>query len=184
MRHALTLHPDSRCEAVARIEVDVLRPGPKSLALRYLVTGNIRDLSLPPVKPSARADNLWQHTCFEAFLRPSLDTAYFEFNFAPSAQWAAYRFSGYREGMSAPDEISAPRIEVRSDPERFELRALLELDGLSNPPGDEAWRLALSAVIEEASERKSYWALAHAPGNPDFHYANNFALDLAKAETP
>ena len=34
------------------------------------------------------------------------------------------------------------------------------------------WQMGLSAVIEERDGTKSYWALAHAPGPPDFHNRN------------
>ena len=114
MRQALRLHPDSLCAAVTRIEVDVARPRAGSLVLSYVVTGRIDDLRLPPVTASARADELWRHTCFEAFVRASPGEAYYEFNFAPSTQWAAYRFDCYRSGMRVAAEIAAPRIETRS----------------------------------------------------------------------
>ena len=136
MRQALRLHPDSLCAASARIEVEVARPRAGSLVLSYVVTGKIGDLRLPPVTASARADELWQHTCFEAFLRPSPGEAYYEFNFAPSTQWAAYRFDGYRSGMRVAGEIAAPRIEVQSGAERYALQAALELDALPNLPRD------------------------------------------------
>jgi hypothetical protein len=42
-------------------------------------------------------------------------------------------------------------------------------------------RLALSAVIEEAGGAKSYWALAHPPGRPDFHSAAGFLVPLQPA---
>jgi hypothetical protein len=54
----------------------------------------------------------------------------------------------------------------------------LALDGMSSLPRDAPWRLGLSAVIEETSGRKSYWALAHPPGKPDFHHADCFAYEL------
>lgn len=57
------------------------------------------------------------------------------------------------------------------------LSATLDLDRLGLP-ADAPWRLGLSAVIEETSGAKSYWALAHAPGKPDFHHPDAFALDL------
>jgi hypothetical protein len=41
------------------------------------------------------------------------------------------------------------------------------------------WRLGLSAIIEEASGRRSYWALAHPPGKPDFHHPDSFALRVS-----
>jgi hypothetical protein len=174
MRQTLRLHPDSRCVAATRIEADVARPRPGSLILSYVVSGRISDLRLPAVITAARTDELWQHTCFEAFVHPSAGPGYYEFNFSPSTQWAAYQFSGYRNGMRVATEIGAPRIELRSSGESYTLQAALELDGLSPP-----WRLGLSAVLEETNGRKSYWALAHPPGKADFHHADCFALELS-----
>lgn len=140
------------------------------------------DLHMPPVTASARADELWQHTCFEAFVRALPATAYYEFNFAPSTQWAAYRFSGYRKGKSVASEIGAPRFTVQSDAERYQMQASLDLNHLSHLPTNAAWRLGLSAVIEETSGLKSYWALAHPPGKPDFHHSDCFAHELPAAD--
>jgi hypothetical protein len=181
MRQALRLHPDSFCSAVTHIEVDVARPHPGSLLLSYYVTGKIADLRMPLVATAARTDELWRHTCFEAFVGTSANAAYHEFNFAPSTQWAAYRFSGYRSGMHAATEISAPRIDVQWGPACCTLLAALELDWLSSSPGDARWRLGLSAVIEETNGRKSYWALAHPPGKADFHHSDCFAYELPPA---
>lgn len=176
MRRALTPHPDSIGRAATGIEVDVVRTGPAGLTLTYVVSGRIADLNLPPAAPSARADELWRHTCFEAFVRPGADEAYCEFNFAPSTQWAAYRFERYRDGMSAPAEIAAPRIAVQADPDTLIVRAPLELHRLHLSGGP--WRLGLAAVIEETNGLVSYWALAHPPGKPDFHHSDCFALEL------
>ena len=112
-------------------------------------------------------------------MRASPGGGYYEFNFAPSTQWAAYRFSSYRTGMSVATEISAPRIEVQSSPERYTLQAFLEWDRLPGLPPDAAWRLGLSALIEETSGRRSYWALAHPPGKADFHHSDCFAYELS-----
>jgi hypothetical protein len=173
MRLALRLHPDLRCDAVMAIAVEVARPRVGALLLSYEVTGAIGEIRRPPIAVPARADELWRHTCFEAFIRPTAREGYLEFNFAPSTQWAAYRFDGYRSGMRVAD-IAAPRIEVQSAPGRLSLQLALELDGL--PPG--AWRVGLSAVIEETRGRLSYWALAHPPGKPDFHHADCFACEI------
>ncbi len=183
MRRALILHPDSRCTAATRIDVEIGRPNPSSLVLYYSVTGRISDLRMPPPAAPARADELWQHTCFEAFVRAPPSDAYYEFNFAPSTQWAAYRFSAYRREMSVADDVSAPRIDAQSRGELYQLRASLSLDGLSGLPSGSAWRLGLSAVIEETSGRKSFWALAHPPGKPDFHRPDCFAYELPAASS-
>jgi hypothetical protein len=174
MRHTLRLHPDSLCAAATKVEADIVRPRPGSLILSYVVSGRIGDLLMPPVAAPARADGLWQHACFEAFVRASAGHGYYEFNFSPSTQWAAYQFSGYRSGMRIATEIGAPRIEVRSSAESYTLRAALEFDGLSSP-----LHLGLSAVLEETNGRKSYWALAHPPGKADFHHADCFTLELS-----
>jgi hypothetical protein len=190
MRQALLLHPTSLSIAVTRIEVEITRPQAGRLVLAYVVTGRIGDLVVPRAAAPTRTDELWRHTCFEAFVRRPPGKAYYEFNFAPSTQWAAYQFSGYRSGMRVGSEIGAPRIEVDSAPERYILRASLELDEvLLVASGGErgqgaAWRLGLSAVIEEAGGRQSYWALAHPQGRPDFHHSDCFALEVPEPWRP
>jgi hypothetical protein len=179
MRQLLTPHPDSRCLAAARIEVEVARPSANSLALSYIVTGPMNDVRVPPVTAAERGEKLWQHTCFEAFVRAS-GAEYYEFNFAPSTQWAAYRFGGYRSGMCIAEEINAFAIEVQSAPDRYTLRTALDLDRLSVLPHSAVWRLGLSAVIEHTSGVKSYWALAHPPGTPDFHHVDGFAHEFSR----
>ena len=184
MRQLLKLHRDSRCLTAAHVEVEVARPHADNLVLSYIVTGKMNDIRMPPVVESARGDGLWQHTCFEAFLRASSGVEYYEFNFAPSTQWAVYRFSGYRSGMRVASEIGAPPIEVQSGSDRYTLQASLKLDRLSGLPPDSSWRLGLSALIEDAAGSKSYWALAHPPGKPDFHHADSFAYELSRALQP
>jgi hypothetical protein len=180
MHHVLKLHPDSRCLVAARVEVAVTRPRADRLVLSYVVTGKISDVRLPPVVAPARTDGLWQHTCFEAFVRTASDPAYYEFNFAPSTEWAAYRFDSYRSGMGAA-EIGAPAIEVRLSPDSYTLQAALELDRLPGLSREAVWHLGLSAVIEDQNGRKSYWALAHPPGQPDFHHSDCFAHEFSPA---
>jgi hypothetical protein len=184
MRQLLRLHPDSRCFAVTSVEVGVTRPRADSLVFSYIVTGKMSDVRMPPVTVAARSNDLWQHTCFEAFVCASSSTGYYEFNFAPSTQWAAYQFSSYRSGMREATEISAPLIEVRSKPDCYTLQASLELDRLSGLPRQSVWRLGLSASIEDMSGHKSYWALVHPPGKPDFHHPDCFAHELSPAGPP
>lgn len=179
MRHVLRRHPDSPCSAATHVEVEVARPHAGNLLLSYVVTGEIGGVRMPPVEVATRTDELWRHTCFEAFVRASPGDGYYEFNFAPSTQWAAYRFSNYRSGMVIATEIAAPAIDVQSSPDRYTLRASLALDRLSAFLRSASWRLGLSAVIEDVSGRKSFWALAHPPGDPDFHHSVCFAHEFS-----
>src|SRR5437764_14002053 len=149
MHQVLRPHPDSRSFVAARVEVAVARPRANNLVLSYIVTGQMRDVRLPPVTAAARADGLWQHTCFEAFVRASSGPGYYEFNFAPSTQWAAYRFDSYRSGMRVAAEAGGPAIEVRSNLDSYTLQAALELDRLPDLSREASWHLGLSAVIED-----------------------------------
>jgi hypothetical protein len=161
---ALRQHPDAPGRAVRGIRAAASRDG-AALRLTYLIEGSIEALRLPPrgLRP------LWQHTCCEAFVGGTGSPAYREFNFAPSGDWAAYAFAGYRDGR--PAEIGDPRIAVRLSASALELSASV---GVS--PG--ALRIGLAAVIEERDGRRSYWALRHPPGRPDFHHRDGFALEL------
>lgn len=172
MRWTLNLHPDCRSGAVDKIEVEV---GPRSgaqLRLRYAVTGRLNELLVPAPADPERTDGLWQTTCFEAFARSAGAEGYDEFNFAPSTQWAAYRFDGYRRGMRNAD-VLAPRVEGGEEGDAYVMHAAFDLAGQG------PWRLGLAAVIKETNGQKSYWAAAHAPGKPDFHHRDSFVVELA-----
>jgi hypothetical protein len=175
----LSRHPESRCVAATRVDVDVVRPGANRLVLSYVLHGDIGRLSLPPLAASERSDDLWRRTCFEAFVGTAAGAAYYELNFAPSTQWAAYRFSSYRIGMRVATEVHSPRIEVQSAPACYTLQASLDLDALSALPRDAGWRLGLAAITEDTSGGKSYWALAHPPGKADFHHFDCLAHELS-----
>jgi hypothetical protein len=164
---------------VSRIEADIVRH-PGHVDLKYRVSGDVSALVLPPFAPSARADELWQHTCFEAFIRPSPHDAYFEFNFAPSTQWAAYGFSSTRQGMHNVD-ARPQRIEAEQGDGFYSLDVLVDLTGIPALLEEQPWRLNITAVIEEKDGRKSYWALEHPPGKPDFHQPDCFVLELPAA---
>jgi len=179
MRHVLTCHPDTPCTAASGIAVEVERPAPAQLLLRYRIGGvNDRWVSPSPF-PAVRTDGLWRHTCFEAFVRPLPGEAYRELNFATGA-WASYRFDSYRAGMADAD-IGAPDIHI-SGPGGgiFDMLVIWDLD----LPGDAEWRVGVSMVVEETGGRMSYWALAHPPGKPDFHHADCFALQLPPPDRP
>ncbi len=164
------------------MEVTASRPQHGRLALMYVIHAPANDLKLPPMTESARVDGLWRHTCLEAFIRTPTGNAYCEINLSPSTRWAAYRFDGYREGMEKLD-MPPPQIESRAYTDRYELEALIDVGGVPDLARSD-WRLGLSAVIEDADGDKAWWALAHPPGQPDFHHADAFTFDLPAMERP
>ena len=125
-----------------------------------------------------RTDGLWNSTCFEVFLTKQ-DGSYVEFNFAPSRKWAGYRFESYREGMAAALDLQAPDIFTEYSERRAALTAYIDF-----PAGesDTLQSAGLAAVMEETDGTKSYWALAHPPGAPDFHHPTCFAAALPAPE--
>jgi hypothetical protein len=179
MRHALTRHPATPCEAVDAIAAEVERGDGGRLLVRFHLSGPIGALVLPPPAGPERADELWRRTCFEAFVRPGSGDPYREFNLAPSGRWAAYAFDGYRTGMRDAEDVLPPGIELTPTPQGLCLSATL-----SGLPPDVPLRLGLAAVIEEAGGRISYWALAHPPGRPDFHAIDCFAVELPAPVRP
>lgn len=126
-----------------------------------------------PSGTGERRDELWKTTCFEAFLRAEGEQGYREWNFAPSGDWAAYDFSDYREGMAEAEVGPPPYIRMEDNLTWWTLGATIAV------PAGVRWELGLSAVVEEDDGTKSYWALAHAGDNPDFHDAGCFTARLA-----
>ena len=128
---------------------------------------------IPVADEPSRKDELWRSTCFESFLRAEGEDRYREWNFAPSGDWAAYDFSTYREAMSEAD-VAGPYIRTEDSLTWWALGATIAVDA------DRQWHLGLSAVLEEKDGTKSYWALAHPPGDkPDFHAPDCFVAKLA-----
>ena len=176
IRVSLMPHPDNPSTTVTSVEVELIAC-PDDLLISYFVTGT-QDLIVPEWRAGDRSDGLWETTCFEAFLKPEESESYFEFNFSPSTEWAAYRFDHYREGRTDLPRLVEPFLTPGHEPSEPLLEVDLDLSGLPNLP----LRLGLSAVIEEVGGRKSFWALAHPPGTPDFHHRDCFQIELPAAE--
>jgi hypothetical protein len=172
-------HPSTPSAHVRGVKVSVDLLGPERLALRYEVRGDIDELELPPQTRSQSADGLWKTTCFEAFLRVQGTIGYVELNFSPSSEWAAYRFDGYRQGMSAIATERPPRIVCRRRDDTLTADIDVDLRSLGALRAD--LHLALSTVVKDRRGGISYWAIAHPPGKPDFHHADGFALRIAAA---
>jgi hypothetical protein len=180
----LLVHPVTPQGPVREFDVDADRPGGRTLCLSYRLAGDLSQLRLPASVPAARADDLWHHTCFEAFIAPSGSPGYSEFNFSPSGQWAAYSFVGYRTGRRPLDLPAAPAATWRHTDGRLELAVEIPLEGLFAGACDGALRLALSAVIEEQSGTIAHWALRHPENKPDFHHPDGFVLELKGTSRP
>lgn len=148
------------------------------LALSYSLAADLARLRVPPPGPTRIGWKLWRHTCCEVFIRARAGTSYHEFNFSPSGEWTAYAFARYREGSALTDETLNPQVAVESTKERLDLSALIDLARLSPDYERLPLALGLAVIAEDENGALSYWALRHAPGQPDFHHAESFALAL------
>jgi len=183
MSHTLQPHSDSPRLPVDSLTAQVRRKAGAKLELVYRLMGDLEALAVPELSNPSRADELWKHTCFEIFIRKAQAPGYVEFNFAPTAQWAAYSFRSRRSGMRNIDQVSEAPIGTMMFGRQFVLKAELDFSGVEGlPPADGPWTAAISAVIEAVDGRKAYWAVQHPEGNPDFHAPEGFVIDLPAPE--
>ena len=176
MRRELTCHPDTPAGAVRAVWVEVTLSAEEGFALRFGVEGDIARLVLPQgdgelVIADAPTDGLWQTTCFETFLTEQGEPDYTEFNYAPDGRWACYQFDDYRS-LAKSDDLAPWEMTSALGDACYTLRIV---------PGilpDNGSKLGLAVVIEEEAGTKSYWALRHPPGRPDFHHRDCFQLTL------
>jgi hypothetical protein len=177
----MVCHPDTPSKTVIAVEVTTELSASGALWFRFYVDGVLDALeTLEPTEP-LRTNGLWQTTCFEAFLSQRGESGYCEYNFAPSGAWAAYQFDGYREGVRDLVLDETPEILLDASETHLAAEVTITVPALLLSG---AIDLNLTAVIEETDGIKSYWALAHPPGKPDFHHRDCFALKLSAPVAP
>lgn len=149
-----------------------------ALLLRYTVKGPLGQLCIPPAQTPGPADELWQHTCFELFIALQDNSAYTEFNFSPSGQWAVYKFSGYRQRTDYTVR-RPPTVTTYAFANKLTVAAHIHAQTLPVNPYKSPLILGLSAVLECKQKSHSYWALKHPNQQPDFHHRDSFSCILA-----
>ena len=174
---ALHSHPLTPCAFIDAVAVAIQTLPHSAMRYVYEVRGDIRQLDIPGARLPVRTNDLWRQTCFEAFLREPGTSVYDEFNFAPSGEWAAYRFEHYRSGMVELELGSMPAIACHQSHDLLRVEVLVGSSECTAP----ALQLGLSAVLRDRTGTISYWALRHAPGKPDFHHDHAFVgrIDIA-----
>lgn len=168
---ALMRHPETPANAVRAVSAAVSLAENGRLAFSYRVDAPVGALVWPARRTPNRCDELWRSTCFEAFFAHLPGADYLEYNFAPSGDWAAYRFDCFRRG-GARDAVIPTSPIIACDGYAASVHAAAP-DDLATP-----WRVALTAVIEEQSGAKSLWSLKHPAGKPDFHHPDGFVVTL------
>jgi hypothetical protein len=176
-RLTLSPHPSTARRSVDDLTVTLALSAGRLLTLSYRLEGCGKVLFPAARSPAGRRDGLWQHTCLEAFIGTSDQTAYWEFNLSPTGDWALYHFTDYRENMTAPDRPAPLLMVERDDSNCLTLQARISLESLGYAPTARL-QLGLSAVLEADDGALTYWALRHAGECPDFHHPASRVVTL------
>ena len=150
---------------VESIEVKIKHRSDK-LESTFVILGQISEINFPSIEPnSSRVGGLWEDTCMELFIRPSLQQYYFEFNFSPSTHWQAYRFESYRESKTEV-MLPTPKITTSTNVNSFVLKSEVEFNDQTL---DERACFRPTAVVRRMDGQLEYWADRHRGDKPDFH---------------
>jgi hypothetical protein len=183
---ALHPHPDQRVAGGLSIQVTGHWASAQALSLCFSTRLDGADpIRVPPPLTPEPADGLWQQTCFEMFVAGSTGNTYLEYNLSPSGRWARYRFSDERVRDTSAEQRAGPvfiPIHCEQQADCLRVQATLPLNDL--PPSTDGWRVGLSAVLEHADGRLSYWALHHPCPKPDFHHPAGRVLRLTPPALP
>jgi hypothetical protein len=149
------------------------------LTLSYSLTGNLKEVLLPPISAEpARKDELWKGTCFEFFLAVKDQPGYWEFNLSPSGDWNAYRMDAYRRiGFRNETGLTKLPFAMKTRADGYWLNVTLDLTPIVPPEQD--LQMAITAIIQTKDGNETYWALAHPAPYADFHLRESFILELA-----
>jgi hypothetical protein len=174
--NVLSCHPRTVAPWVELLEGQARFHPRSGLQLSFGLKADARSLRLPAAGPRRPTDELWRHTCFEAFLMGSDRPSYREINLSPSGAWAGYVFQDYRRatpGSALPD----PQIRCLREGDVLSLQAHVAVAWLPPGPG---LRIGLAAVLECTDGGLTYWALSHPTEQPDFHNPSGICLALER----
>ena len=183
VRQVCRLHPfESESQPPLRMVADVLWLETGLLELTFNLQAKSESDALKDLKVTTaeslnneangeRQDNLWKHTCFEAFFAKPDSEQYWELNVAPSGHWNLYQFDAYRSGGREEPEASH-----RQRPGNTMIRCCCGISLNLAPWWTEPRlpELAITAVLETSTGALSYWALQHPGDKPDFHDRRSF----------
>ncbi len=162
-----------------KFSASAVRVNSNEIECEFIIAGSTEliELSAPAQNPSKqrlRKDDLWKHTCFEAFLSEDRkdSSPYFEMNCAPSGDWNVYALDSYRQGLR-PAALSATLLVFQATTGQLHLKIGMTGEDLSRIK-----HLSLAAVIEFSDSSKSYFAAKHAGTVADFHLKESFTISL------
>ena len=146
------------------------------LNIEYVLSNSSTIVVPKTNKISLRRYDLWEHTCFEFFLKLKDTDKYWEFNLSPSGNWNVFRFLNYRSNIVEEKAFDALPFTVVRDANYLMLKAEIELNKIVK--ADETLEVAVATVIEEKDGALGYWALTHPATEADFHHPDSFTIEI------
>ena len=145
-----------------------------SFFISYKLQGELSMIDLGVGLPNhSRVLKLWEKTCFELFIKNEED-AYIEFNFSPEFEWNCFYFASKGNNLSEYSRMDSVKIDILLSIDIFHL--IVELDKKKFPDSffKGELRAGITSVIQEKTEKLSYWALSHHDKRPNFHDFKSF----------
>lgn len=173
------LSPFAKSVAPFGIFAQAKRSG-RRLEVCFQLRGDFSGVRIPELSTEPkRCDRLWEHTCFEIFLNPVGSSAYWECNFSPAGDWAAYCFTDYRSQMQVEEQILGIEIlATGSTQAQREWKFSIDLASVAELINAPKLQCGLTAVVEHDSQGLTHWAIAHSGAKPDFHLRESFVYSV------
>ena len=176
MKHGFTLVPFT-VNYAPEIEITgAIARQNNRLKIVYRLAGTSQVIIPEATDKPTRQYDLWEHTCFEFFLRLENSTKYWEFNLSPAGHWNVFRFPNYRQDIAEEMTFASLPFQVSRQADLLQLDLEVNLDKII--AGDRQLEVAITTVIEDKERRLSYWALTHPGTEADFHHPDSFIIKL------
>ena len=152
------------------LQADIKIVDKEKLLLTYTWEDAESDIVFAKSPADGRHFNLWQQTCFEAFVRPTGKNSYFEFNLSPKGAWNVYEFLDYRDPQPPKEFLKAEMTSFTLTANHLSAQFLLKDQDLRQLD------VSLCAVLFLNDGGGTYWSSQHAKRQPDFHHPETFVI--------
>ena len=173
--HSFTLIPWAIDTAPAVEITGAIALQSSRLKIIYRLAGTSQVIVPAATEKPTRQYDLWEHTCFEFFLKLADSTKYWEFNLSPAGHWNVFRFLDYRQNIAEEMAFVTLPFQVLLQNNSLLLNLEVELDKIISSESD--LEVGITTVVED-KQQLSYWALTHPGTEADFHHRDSFIIKL------
>lgn len=171
----LLLSPFSKIQNIVNdelfIEGDLQLISEDIIEVSFIWTDTNNLISFANTPAGIRATQLWQQTCFEAFIQPIGGSRYFEINLTTNKSWNVFEFMDYRNPQPPKEFIKADLLSFKV--EENEIKAQVKFTG----ENFKKVKASICAVIQNKNGTSSYWSIKHAGSKPDFHHFESLIIE-------